>query len=92
MLKQTIILEETARFHARPAALIAEAAQRFESLICIEGEDTVADCKKILSLMKIRIPSSGILEIVTEGSDEQDAMSEIEYIIKTCIGGNEHDI
>lgn len=42
--------------------------------------------------MKIRVPSSGILEIVTEGSDEQDAMSEIEYIINTCIGGKQHDI
>ncbi|MDO4617232.1 MAG: HPr family phosphocarrier protein [Lachnospiraceae bacterium] len=82
MLRAEIILDETARFHARPAALIAEAAQKFESMICIEGEGVFADCKKFLSVMKIRVPSTGILEIVTEGSDERDAMSEIEYIIK----------
>ncbi len=92
MLRKRIILDETARFHARPSAMIAETAQRFESMICIEGDEVFADCSNILSLMKIRIPSSRILEIVTEGSDEQDAMSEIEYIIKTCIGGKEHDI
>lgn len=82
MLRKTIILDETVRFHTRPAVLIAEASQKFESMICIEGDGLFADCKRPLSLMNIRIPSSRILEIVTEGSDEQDAMSEIEYIIK----------
>lgn len=82
MLKKTIVLNKDARFHVRPVARIVEKAMQFESLICLSTETYLADCKSALSLMRIGRPTSGIVEIITEGSDELDAMNEIEYTIK----------
>ncbi|MDO4491158.1 MAG: HPr family phosphocarrier protein [Lachnospiraceae bacterium] len=83
MLKKTITLSEAARFHARPAAMIVETANRFESMICLEGDGTIADCKRPLSLMRTRIPVSGTIVIVAEGSDEQEALAAIETLLCT---------
>lgn len=82
MLKKTLILDETARFHSGPASKIAAAAQQFESMICFSTDTSVADCKRVISIMNLILPQDRILEIIAEGSDEQDAISEIEYIIK----------
>lgn len=82
MLKKTLILDEAARFHSQPAAMIASAAQRFDSLICFSTDRSIADCKKVISIMNLILPQDRILEIIADGSDEQEAISEIEYIIK----------
>lgn len=82
MVKKTVTLEKTARFHSRPATQIAAAAQQFESIICLVADGSIADCKGVISIMNLILPENRILEIVADGSDEQKAISEIEYIIK----------
>ncbi len=78
MLKRTVILDEAARFHARTAALTAETAGKYESMIWLEGEGVFADCKKLLALMKVRIPVSRTLEIAADGPDEEEAAAALE--------------
>ncbi len=81
MLKKAVLLDEKARFHARPAARIAEAAGKYESVIWLEGTGVFADCKKLLALMKVKVPASGLIEIHADGPDEEEAVSDLEKLL-----------
>lgn len=81
MRSMTLALDETARFHSRTASCVASVAQKFESMICFVSDGHMTDCKNVIALMNMAIPDNRILEIVADGSDEQTAISEIEYII-----------
>lgn len=81
MLSKSILLPEEARFHARPAKQIVEIAQKYESMICLSTDTQVADAKSVFSVMRLRQPTTGMMDVVTDGSDEHAAMSDIESVL-----------
>lgn len=82
MKKKTVVLEKNARFHSMPASKVAFAAQQFTAAICLAAGERMTDCKNVIALMNMAIPENRILEIIADGPDELEAVSEIEYIIK----------
>lgn len=74
--KETIIMNK-AGLHARPAALIAETAQKFESIIELEGNGTRVNAKSIIDIMLLAAENGSKIGICAEGSDETDAVSAI---------------
>jgi len=74
--KETTIMNK-AGLHARPAALIAETAQKFESVVELEGNGTRVNAKSIIDIMLLAAENGSKIEICADGSDEMDAVSAI---------------
>ena len=65
-----------AGLHARAASKLAELCAKFESSIQI-GHEKMVDGKSILSLMMLAAVKGTTLKVVTEGTDEEEALSAI---------------
>ncbi len=65
--------------HARPAALIARSAAKFQSAVSLtpQGGDA-ADAKSILSLLMLGAPCGTVMALEACGQDEAEAIAELQ--------------
>ena len=66
--------------HARPAARLAQAAQRFHSRITLESEDLVADAKSILDILSLAAGRGSSLVLRCCGEDQEQAAEHLAAI------------
>ena len=85
MIMRTIRLQDAIFFHARPAACIASEAKKYESMILFTVDGQMADAKKALSVMRLGDPKDRMVEIITDGSDEAEAMQAMEHALESVV-------
>ena len=71
-----------AGIHARPASMIAETANRFESTIEIEKENMRINAKSIMGIITLGATYRTKLLLICTGDDEEDAANTIEALFK----------
>ncbi|HOC30028.1 MAG TPA: HPr family phosphocarrier protein [Treponemataceae bacterium] len=74
MTTKSVTIKNRAGIHARPAALIAQTANRFASEIIIEREDTRINAKSIMGIITMAASYNSVLTLCAEGSDEKEAV------------------
>ena len=67
--------------HARPSALFVKTASRFRAEIWVEKDGERVNGKSIMGLMMLAAGQGSKLQVVCEGPDAENALSEIEAII-----------
>ena len=68
---------------ARPAALFVQEANRFQSDVFIEKDGKKVNAKSIMGLMSLAVSANTTITIVTEGSDEVEALDAlVKYVQK----------
>lgn len=77
MTTKSVTIKNRAGIHARPAALIAQTANRFASEILIEREDTRINAKSIMGIITMAASYNTELTLVADGADEQEAIAAI---------------
>jgi len=82
MLEKTFIVKNRLGLHARPAALLAQTASRFQSSVKIFKDDLEVNGKSVMGLMMLAAEQGSQLRVLVEGSDEKQALSEIEDLFK----------
>lgn len=82
MTTKNVTIKNRAGIHARPAALIAQTANRFASEILIEREDTRINAKSIMGIITMAASYNTELTLVAEGTDEQDAIAAINALFE----------
>ncbi|MDP4103377.1 MAG: phosphocarrier protein HPr [Bacillota bacterium] len=75
--KKFKVIEETG-IHARPATVIVQKAGKFNSDIQIEYKGKKVNLKSIMGVMSLGISFGAEINIIAEGSDEQEALQGIE--------------
>ncbi len=68
--------------HARPAAMFVKIANRFACTILVDKDGEVVNGKSIMGLMMLAAGPGSILVVNCEGDDCQEALAEIEALIK----------
>ena len=68
--------------HARPAGLLVKECTPFASTITMKKGEKTADCKKIFALMSLGVKTSDTIEVIIEGSDEDQAVTIIETFLQ----------
>jgi len=68
--------------HARPAAKLAQAAQRFESYIAIAMGQHTVDAKSILDILTLAAGNGANLEIKATGPDAEQALETLADLFK----------
>ena len=80
MSKKEIVVSNVSKYD-NPIAELVQVACRYDSNITLESNDRKINAKSIMGIMAFN-PSDGMsVDIVTEGSDEQEALVAIEKFL-----------
>lgn len=83
MVSKQVVVSNRAGIHARPAALIAQNSNKFESEILIEKDGTEVNAKSIMGVIGMAAGYNTVLMIKANGSDENDALAAIVGLFET---------
>lgn len=74
MISKEVTIKNRAGIHARPAALIVQTANRFNSQIFLEKDENRINGKSIMGVITLGAGYNSSLMIITEGEDEEAAL------------------
>lgn len=77
MTTRNVTILNRAGIHARPASMIVQTAQQFDSSIWIEKEDVKINAKSIMNILTLGATYQTELTLSAEGPDEVDAVDEL---------------
>ena len=81
MSKKSIVVTKVSEGHDNPIAELVQVACKFDSEITLESENRKINAKSIMGIMAFN-PSSGMkVDIVAEGSDEEEALVAMEKFL-----------
>src|SRR3954468_20760155 len=81
-LSRELVITNKLGVHARPAAMFVKIASKFECDVFVEKDGERVNGKSIMGLMMLAAGPGSKLKLVASGSDAQQAVSEIEALLK----------
>ena len=73
MIEKILTVQNRAGIHARPAAIIAQTANKFEAEITLTRDDTSVNAKSIMGVIAMGAGYNTQMTMTVEGPDESDA-------------------
>ena len=83
MVEKILTVQNRAGIHARPAAIIAQTSNKFESEISLSHDDTTVNAKSIMGVIAMGAGYNTQLTLRAEGPDETEAATVIEDLFKS---------
>lgn len=80
-MRREFVINNEQGIHARPATVLVQKANQFESDIHITFGDITTDLKSIMAVLSLGVTKGSLIFITIEGSDQQEAMNGIADII-----------
>ncbi|MBP3709875.1 MAG: HPr family phosphocarrier protein [Treponema sp.] len=80
MIEKILIVKNRAGIHARPAALIAQTANKYACEIIITRDDTSVNAKSIMGIITMAAGYNTSLIVKANGTDEQEAVQALEAL------------
>lgn len=82
VVESTVIITNRVGLHTRPAALFVQSAARFQSHIQVRCEQTWANAKSIVSVLKLGASQGATLVIQAEGADAPAAVQALVALVE----------
>lgn len=80
-MRKEIIVSDVSSKHNNPIAELVQVACRFDSNITLESDNRKINAKSIMGIMAFN-PTKGMsVDIVVEGSDEEEALMAMEKFL-----------
>lgn len=86
MQQRKMVIANSIGLHARPAALMTQAAKKFSAKIQLQKGDKKANAKSITEIMLLAVKSGEEVVIIAEGNDEKEAIEYIEQLVENKFG------
>ena len=81
VVEAELVLKNKYGLHARPATLLAETANNFESEVVIEKGDQVSNGKSIFELMMLAAEMGSQLRVRATGPDAAEAVAALAALV-----------
>ena len=78
----TVVITNELGLHARPAALVAQAAQRFSASITLVADNRQVDAKSILDILSLAAGKGTALTVRGKGDDARDSIKTIADLVR----------
>ena len=79
MISKEMTVKLSGGMEARPVAILVQVASQYESSVYLQvGEGKRVNAKSIMGMMSLGLGAGANVTVVTDGSDEEAAMEEIE--------------
>ena len=82
MVEKILTVRNRAGIHARPASLIAQMANKYQSEISLEKDSIVVNAKSIMGVITMAAGYNTTITLKVDGSDEQEAAAAIEKLFE----------
>lgn len=86
MVSQKVVIKNPTGLHLRPAGILCKEAMRFRSLITFTFRGSTANAKSVLSVLGACVKCGDEIELICDGSDEAEALSDMVKIIEDGLG------
>ena len=86
MVCQKVVIKNPTALHLRPAGILCKEAMQFNALITFTFRGNTANAKSVLSVLGACVKSGDEIEIICDGSDENEALSTMVKIIEDGLG------
>lgn len=83
MITKKMTIKIPTGLEARPVALLVQVASRYESSIYIECEEMKVNAKSIMGMMSLGLAAGEEVNVIANGSDEQEAIEDIEKYLSS---------
>ena len=87
MITRELRVSNDLGLHLRAAGVLARVATRFQCQISLRRETHTANAKSIMSVLSLAAATGTILELITNGSDEEEAAQQIEALFNNGFEG-----
>ncbi|MFC4617462.1 phosphocarrier protein HPr [Camelliibacillus cellulosilyticus] len=82
MEKQNFKVTSETGLHARPATILVNAANQYQSDIQLHHAGKSVNLKSIMGVMSLGVSKDADIEISAEGSDEKEAIDGLRDVLK----------
>ncbi len=83
MYSKNVTIENQVGLHARPATFFIQKANEFKSSIWVEKDTRRVNAKSLLGVLSLGIVGGVNINIIADGSDEQDAVDALVHLVET---------
>lgn len=83
MVTKDITIQIQTGLEARPVALFVQVASQFESSIHVQYANKKVNAKSIMGMMTLGLTAGEKVNVIAEGSDEEEAMASIEEYLSS---------
>ena len=81
-----ILVPNPTGLHARPAAMLANLAKKFDSRIRLQRGEIQANAKSVVAIMGLEVGYGDKVQLVANGSDAERAVAELEVALTNGLG------
>nr|WP_257099085.1 phosphoenolpyruvate--protein phosphotransferase [Pseudovibrio flavus] len=74
VVSEAILIPNPTGLHARPAAVLANLAKKFESKVLLQRGDDQANAKSVVAIMGLNIEKGAKVSLIAEGPDAAEAI------------------
>ena len=86
MMEKSIRLQLDGQLEARPIAMLVQVASQYDSTVYLETEGRKVNAKSIMGMMSLASSLGTEIRIITEGSEEEQAMAGMEAYLSNPEG------
>lgn len=83
MFVKEVTVENQVGLHARPATFFIQKANEFKSSIWVEKEERRVNAKSLLGVLSLGIVGGTEIDIIADGSDEQEAVDSLVALVES---------
>lgn len=78
MITKSMQIRIPAGFDPSTIAMFIQTASQYDSRVYVQSENKKVNAKSLMGMMSLGLPRGSVLTIVAEGSDEEEAIEDIE--------------
>ena len=82
-VKKDVLVQNQVGLHARPATFFIQKANEFKSSIWVEKDERRVNAKSLLGVLSLGIVGGTSIDIIADGSDEQEAVDSLVALVKS---------
>lgn len=83
MVEREVTVANRAGVHARPAALLVQAANRFQADIYLESDSERVNGKSIMGVISLGASYQSSLRVIASGADETEAVETLVRLVES---------
>lgn len=81
-----VVIPNPTGLHARPAAVLSQLAQKYESTVQLKRGDDKANAKSVMAIMGMEVYQGQKIQVVAHGPDAAEAAREIAEALREGLG------
>ena len=82
-VKKDVLVQHQVCLHARPATFFIQKANEFKSSIWVEKDERRVNAKSLLGVLSLGIVGGTSIDIIADGSDEQEAVDSLVALVES---------